>query len=67
MAERRAAGIKRAQAAGKHCGRPAKSDSATVTGLFNAGKTWREIAEITGLSKASIYRLRSQVMVAGQN
>ena len=67
IAERRAAGIKRAQAAGKHCGRPAKSDSATVTGLFNAGKTWREIAEITGLSKASIYRLRSQVMVAGQN
>ncbi|ENJ8539129.1 TPA: recombinase family protein [Raoultella ornithinolytica] len=67
LAERRAAGIKRAQAAGKHCGRPAKSDSATVTGLFNAGKTWREIAEITGLSKASIYRLRSQVMVAGQN
>jgi DNA invertase Pin-like site-specific DNA recombinase len=67
LAERRAAGIKRAQAEGKHCGRPSKCDSATVIGLFNAGRNWREIAEITGLSKASIYRLRSQTPKHNQN
>lgn len=67
LAERRAAGIKRAQAAGKHCGRPSKCDSATVIGLFNAGKDWREIAEITGMSKASIYRLRSQALKQNHN
>ncbi|EAM3083591.1 recombinase family protein [Salmonella enterica] len=58
LAERRAAGIKRAQSEGKHCGRPKKADAGTVKGLFEAGKTWQEIATITGLSKASIYRLK---------
>ncbi|ELS0628859.1 recombinase family protein [Salmonella enterica] len=58
MAERRTAGIKRAQSEGVHCGRPKKADSETVKALFEAGKTWQEIAAITGLSKASIYRLR---------
>lgn len=60
MQERRTAGIKRAQAAGVHCGRPRKGDASAVTALFAAGKTWQEIAEVTGLSKASIYRLKAQ-------
>lgn len=60
MAERRRAGIKRAQAAGIHCGRPAKGDAATVGALFAAGKTWQEIASVTGLSKSTIYRLKRE-------
>ncbi|HGA8481263.1 TPA: recombinase family protein [Salmonella enterica subsp. enterica serovar Virchow] len=60
QAERRAAGIKRAQAAGIHCGRPSKGDAATVGALFAAGKTWQEIASITGLSKSTIYRLKRE-------
>ncbi|HDS4345643.1 TPA: recombinase family protein [Enterobacter hormaechei subsp. steigerwaltii] len=61
MAERRRAGIKRAQAAGVHCGRPKiDTDAATVGALFAAGKTWQEIGELTGASKSTIYRLKRQ-------
>ncbi|ENO2829691.1 recombinase family protein [Salmonella enterica] len=59
LAERRAAGIKRAQAEGKHCGRPTKGDPDIVKSMFERGLTWQQIAEATGLSKASIYRLRA--------
>lgn len=60
LAERRAAGIKRAQSEGKHCGRPSKGDPDIVKGMFDRGMTWQQIAEATGLSKASIYRLRKE-------
>ncbi|HGA5020726.1 TPA: recombinase family protein [Salmonella enterica subsp. enterica serovar Javiana] len=59
MAERRAAGIKRAQAEGVHCGRPRKADSATVKAMMAGGMSWQQVAEQTGLSKASIYRLKA--------
>ena len=60
LAERRTAGIKRAQAEGKHCGRPTKGDPDIVKSMFERGMTWQQIAESTGLSKASIYRLKNQ-------
>jgi DNA invertase Pin-like site-specific DNA recombinase len=60
MAERRRAGIKRAQAEGVHCGRPTKGDPATVRALFAAGKSWQEITALTGLSKATVYRLKRE-------
>lgn len=60
LAERRAAGIRRAQAEGIHCGRPRKADAATVQRMFADGMTWQQIAAETGLSKSSIYRLKSQ-------
>lgn len=58
LAERRAAGIKRAKAEGVHCGRPTKGDPDIVKSMFDRGMTWQQIAEATGLSKASIYRMR---------
>ncbi|ENN7516303.1 recombinase family protein [Salmonella enterica] len=60
MAERRNAGIRRAQSEGKHCGRPTKGDPDIVKSMFDRGMTWQQIAESTGLSKASIYRLRKE-------
>ncbi|ECY4911720.1 recombinase family protein [Salmonella enterica subsp. enterica serovar Bredeney] len=60
LAERRAAGIKRAQAEGKHCGRPSKGDPDIIKAMFDKGMTWQQIAEATTLSKASIYRLKNQ-------
>lgn len=58
IAERRAAGIKRAKSEGVHCGRPRKATSEQVTQMINAGMSPREIMSQLQISKASFYRLK---------
>lgn len=64
--ERVIAGVRRAQAAGKHCGRPKKetSDKALVVArsLLDQGWGWRAIAEATGIQRDT---LRRRLIAAG--
>jgi DNA invertase Pin-like site-specific DNA recombinase len=67
--ERVVAGVRRAQAAGKHCGRPKKdtSDKALVAAksLLDQGWGWRAVAEATGIHKDTLRRrLRDAGMLA---
>lgn len=67
--ERVIAGVRRAQAAGKHCGRPRKAtaDKALVAakGLLDQGWGWRAVAEATGIQKDTLRRrLRDAGMLA---
>ncbi len=55
--ERVKAGVSRAQAEGKHCGRPRKGfDYAEVINLHKQGWSLRRIAEKQGVSYVTIYR-----------
>ncbi len=58
--ERVIAGVRRAQAAGKHCGRPRKAtaDKALVAakGLLDQGWGWRAVSEATGIQKDTLRR-----------
>ncbi len=58
--ERVVAGVRRAKAAGKHCGRPRKvtADKALVAArsLLDQGWGWRAVAEATGIQKDTLRR-----------
>ncbi|MCP5693254.1 recombinase family protein [Klebsiella pneumoniae] len=58
IAERRTAGIKRAQTEGKHCGRPIKATVEQVQELVSSGLSPKEIQKELGISKATFYRLK---------
>lgn len=64
--ERVIAGVRRAQAQGKHCGRPKRetSDKALVVArsLLDQGWGWRAIAEATGIPRDT---LRRRLLEAG--
>jgi putative DNA-invertase from lambdoid prophage Rac len=56
--ERVKAGVRRAQAAGKHCGRPAANvDRARILRLSRGGKSVRAIATLLGISRSVVGRL----------
>ncbi|AZP88653.1 TPA: recombinase family protein [Klebsiella pneumoniae] len=58
IAERRTAGIKRAQSEGKHCGRPIKATVGQVRELLAQGLTPAAVQQKLAISKATFYRLR---------
>lgn len=58
IAERRTAGIKRAQSEGVHCGRPNKVTPEQVQALVSSGLSPKEIQKELGISKATFYRLK---------
>ncbi|WP_226573132.1 recombinase family protein [Mangrovibacter yixingensis] len=57
IAERRTAGIKRAQSEGVHCGRPIKATSEQVHELIARGLSPKAIMNELNISKATYYRL----------
>lgn len=69
--ERVVAGVRRAQAAGKHCGRPRKAtaDKALVAakGLLEQGWGWRAVAEATGIQKDTLRRRLKEAGMLAQN
>lgn len=69
--ERVVAGVRRAQAAGKHCGRPRKAtaDKALVAakGLLDQGWGWRAVAEATGIQKDTLRRRLREAGMLAQN
>lgn len=58
LIERVNAGIKRAQAEGKHCGRAVSSEGAKAREMLAAGDSVADVMRATGLSKAMVYRLK---------
>ncbi len=58
IAERRTAGIKRAQSEGVHCGRPSKATSEQVMVLLAQGLSPKQIMAELNISKATYYRLK---------
>ncbi|MBA8412899.1 recombinase family protein [Citrobacter freundii] len=58
IAERRTAGIKRAQSVGKHCGRPIKATVEQVRELLAQGLPPTTVQEMLAISKATFYRLK---------
>ena len=57
IVERVRAGVSRAQAAGKHCGRPRKDlDLRAARLLLESGKSEREVADLLGLPRATLQR-----------
>ncbi|HBS6121990.1 TPA: recombinase family protein [Klebsiella pneumoniae] len=58
IAERRTAGIKRAQSEGVHCGRPNKVTPEQVQELISCGLSPKDIQKELGISKATFYRLK---------
>lgn len=58
IAERRTAGIKRAQSEGKHCGRPIKATGEQVRELLEQGLPPAAVQERLSISKATFYRLK---------
>ncbi|WP_449555114.1 recombinase family protein [Lelliottia amnigena] len=58
IAERRTAGIKRAQSEGKHCGRPIKATVGQVQGLLAQGHSPSVVQDRLAISKATFYRLK---------
>ncbi|HCB1141093.1 TPA: recombinase family protein [Klebsiella quasipneumoniae] len=58
IAERRTAGIKRAQSEGVHCGRPNKVTPQQVQELISSGLPPKDIQKELGISKATFYRLK---------
>jgi DNA invertase Pin-like site-specific DNA recombinase len=69
--ERVVAGVRRAQAAGKHCGRPRKeaADKALVAarGLLDQGWSWRSVSEATGIQKDTLRRRLREMGMLSQN
>lgn len=63
IAERRAAGIKRAQSEGKHCGRPIKATVEQVRELLIRGLPPAAIQDRLEISKATFYRLKSSLQL----
>jgi len=59
IAERRTAGIKRAQSEGKHCGRPIKATVEQVKELLDQGFSPAVVQRRLGISKATFYRLKA--------
>lgn len=59
IAERRTAGIKRAQSEGKHCGRPIKATVEQVQELLTQGLPPAVVQHRLGISKATFYRLKT--------
>ncbi|OQR48827.1 multiple promoter invertase [Klebsiella oxytoca] len=59
IAERRTAGIKRAQSEGKHCGRPIKATVEQVQELLAQGLPPAVVQHRLGISKATFYRLKT--------
>lgn len=59
IAERRTAGIKRAQTEGKHCGRPIKATVEQVQELLAQGLPPAAVQHRLGISKATFYRLKT--------
>ena len=57
IAERRTAGIKRAQSEGVHCGRPIKATAEQVQELLSQGMSPKQVQKELGISKATFYRL----------
>ncbi|KVJ59166.1 recombinase family protein [Enterobacter hormaechei] len=57
IAERRTAGIKRAQSEGVHCGRPIKATSEQVQELLSQGMSPKQVQDELKISKATFYRL----------
>lgn len=55
------AGLQRAKAEGKRIGRAPTEESQRVIELFKAGHTALEVMSLTGMSKASVYRIRSSL------
>lgn len=70
LRERVVAGVRRAQAAGKHCGRPRRetADKALVAAraLLDQGWSWRAVAEATGVQKDTLRRRRAEVKLVAQ-
>lgn len=58
IAERRTAGIKRAQSEGVHCGRPNKATSEQVQQLLSQGMSPKQVQDELQISKATFYRLK---------
>lgn len=69
--ERVIAGVRRAQAAGKHCGRPRKAtaDKALLAakGLLELGWGWRAVSEATGIQKDTLRRRLREAGMLAQN
>ena len=69
--ERVVAGVRRAQAAGKHCGRPRKAtaDRALVVAkdLLDKGMGWRSVSEATGIQKDTLRRRLRAAGMLSQN
>jgi DNA invertase Pin-like site-specific DNA recombinase len=69
--ERVVAGVRRAQASGKHCGRPRKAtaDKALVAAkaLLDQGWGWRAVAEATGVQKDTLRRRLREAGMLAQN
>lgn len=59
IAERRTAGIKRAQSGGKHCGRPIKATIEQVRELLAQGYSPAMVQDKLAISKATFYRLKN--------
>ena len=59
IAERRTAGIKRAQSEGKHCGRPIKATVEQVRELLAQGLPPVAVQNRLAISKATFYRLKT--------
>lgn len=59
IAERRTAGIKRAQSEGKHCGRPIKATAEQVRELLDQGCSPAMVQDRLAISKATFYRLKT--------
>jgi len=59
IAERRTAGIKRAQSEGKHCGRPIKATVEQVQELLAQGLPPAAVQHRLGISKATFYRFKT--------
>lgn len=64
IAERRTAGIKRAQSEGKHCGRPIKATVEQVRELLARGLPPAAVQDRLEISKATFYRLKSLVQLS---
>ncbi len=69
--ERVVAGVRRAQAAGKHCGRPRRetADKALVAAksLLDQGWGWRSVSEATGIQKDTLRRRLREAGMLAQN
>lgn len=68
ITERVHAGIKRAKAEGKHCGRPslASDTLASVRDALVAGQSVRAAAKAAGVGLGTVARVRADMLAAGQ-
>ncbi|MEX7640079.1 helix-turn-helix domain-containing protein, partial [Serratia marcescens] len=57
IAERRTAGIKRAQSEGVYCGRPIKATAEQIQELIRQGRSPKQVQDELQISKATFYRL----------